>query len=41
MRRGMTMWHTRVDYLQAVLLGDEIVIGTWIVAGDGRLRCRR
>lgn len=41
MRRGMAVRHTRVDYLQAAQLGDELVIGTWIVASDRRLRCTR
>lgn len=41
MRRGMAVRHTRVDYLQAALLGDALLLGTWIVASDGRLRCTR
>jgi acyl-CoA thioester hydrolase len=40
-RRGMAVRHTRVDYLEAALLGDDLVIATWIVACDGRLRCTR
>ena len=41
LRRGMAIRHTRVDYLEAALLGDELLLGTWIIASDGRLRCRR
>ncbi len=41
MRRGMAVRHTRIDYLQAALLGDELALGTWIVASDERLRCTR
>ena len=41
LRRGMAVRHTRVDYLDAALLGDNLLIGTWIVACDGRLRCTR
>lgn len=41
MRRGMAVRHTRVDYLQAARQGDDLIIGTWIVASDGRLRCTR
>jgi acyl-CoA thioester hydrolase len=41
MRRGMAVRHTRVDYLEAALAGDQMLIGTWIIACDGRLRCTR
>jgi acyl-CoA thioester hydrolase len=41
LRRGMAVRHTRVDYLEAALLGDELLIATWLVACDGRLRCTR
>lgn len=41
LRRGMAVRHTRVDYLQAALLDDELLLGTWIVASDERLRCTR
>ena len=41
MRRGMAVRHTRVDYLQAALLDDSLLLATWIVASDGRLRCTR
>jgi len=41
LRRGMAVRHTRVDYLEAALLGDNLLIATWIIACDGRLRCTR
>jgi acyl-CoA thioester hydrolase len=40
-RRGMAVRHARVDYLEAALLGDTLLLATWIVACDGRLRCTR
>lgn len=40
-RRGMAVRHTRVDYLDAARLDDILMIATWIVASDGRLRCTR
>jgi acyl-CoA thioester hydrolase len=41
MRRGMAVRHTRIDYLEAALLGDRLLLATWLVACDGRLRCTR
>jgi acyl-CoA thioester hydrolase len=41
LRRGMAVRHTRADYLEAALLADTLLIGTWIVACDARLRCTR
>jgi acyl-CoA thioester hydrolase len=41
LRRGMAVRHTRIDYLEAALGGDELLLGTWIVACDQRLRCKR
>ena len=41
LRRGMAVRHTRVDYLDAAFLDDELAIATWIVQSDGRLRCTR
>jgi acyl-CoA thioester hydrolase len=41
LRRGMAVRHTRVDYLEAALLEDSLLIATWLVACDGRLRCTR
>jgi acyl-CoA thioester hydrolase len=41
MRRGMAVRHTRIDYLEAALVGDTLLLATWLVACDGRLRCTR
>jgi acyl-CoA thioester hydrolase len=41
LRRGMAVRHTRVDYLEAALLADTLLLATWIVACDNRLRCTR
>ena len=41
MRRGMAVRHTRADYLQAAVVGDVLLLATWIVACDERLRCTR
>ena len=41
MRRGMAIRHTRVDYLEAAMQGDTLLVATWIVSCDGRLRCSR
>jgi acyl-CoA thioester hydrolase len=41
LRRGMAVRHTRLDYLEAALLGDELLLATWIVTSDRRLRCTR
>jgi acyl-CoA thioester hydrolase len=37
----MAVRHARTDYLEAARLDDHLVIGTWIIACDGRLRCTR
>jgi acyl-CoA thioester hydrolase len=41
LRRGMAVRHTRLDYLAAAVVNDTLSLATWIVASDGRLRCRR
>jgi acyl-CoA thioester hydrolase len=41
LRRGMAVRHTRVDYLAAAQLDDVLLLATWLVACDGRLRCTR
>jgi acyl-CoA thioester hydrolase len=41
LRRGMAVRHTRVDYLEAAILDDVLLIATWITTSDGRLRCTR
>jgi acyl-CoA thioester hydrolase len=41
LRRGMAVRHTRIDYLEAAVVADELLLATWLVACDGRLRCTR
>ena len=41
MRRGMAAHRTEIDYLRAALLGDRVLVGTWIVAADAKLRVER
>jgi acyl-CoA thioester hydrolase len=41
LRRGMAVRHTRVDYLGAALVDDILLIATWIISSDARLRCSR
>ncbi len=41
LRRGMAVRHTRVDYLKAAELDEDLLLGTWLVACDGQLRCTR
>ena len=41
LRRGMAVRHTRVDYLEAAMIDDGLLMATWLVACDGRLRCTR
>ena len=41
LRRGMAVRHTRIDYLEAAVAGDDLLLATWLVACDGRLRCTR
>jgi acyl-CoA thioester hydrolase len=41
MRRGMAAHHTEIDYLRAALLGDRVLVGTWIVDSDAKLRVER
>lgn len=41
LRRGMAVRHTRVDYVEAAELDDVLLLATWLVACDGRLRCTR
>ncbi|HEX7416784.1 MAG TPA: acyl-CoA thioesterase, partial [Steroidobacteraceae bacterium] len=38
LRRGMAALHSEIDYLRAAMLGDRVLIATWIVASDRRLR---
>jgi acyl-CoA thioester hydrolase len=41
MRRGMAAHRTHIDYLRAAVLGDRVLVGTWISASDGKLRVER
>jgi acyl-CoA thioester hydrolase len=41
MRRGMAAHRTQIDYLRAALLGDAVLVGTWIVSTDTKLRVER
>jgi acyl-CoA thioester hydrolase len=40
-RRGMAALRIEIDYVRAAVLGDPIVVGTWIVASDRKLRVTR
>ena len=40
-RRGMAAHRTEIDYLRAALLGDRVLVGTWIVNTDAKLRVER
>lgn len=39
--RAMAITRTEIDYIRAASAGDRLVLGTWIVAFDGRLRSER
>lgn len=41
LRRGMAVRHTCIDYLEAAVLEDALLLATWLVACDRRLRCTR
>ncbi len=41
LRRGMAAHRTEIDYLRAALLGDSVLVGTWIVGTDTKLRVER
>ena len=41
MRRGMAAHRTEIDYQRAAVLGDRVVVGTWITSTDGKLRVER
>ncbi len=41
MRRGMAAHRTEIDYLRAAVPGDRVLVGTWIVSTDGKLRVER
>src|SRR3569833_1967317 len=41
LRRGMAAHRTEIDYLRAAVLGDRVLVGTWITAPDAKLRVGR
>ncbi len=41
MRRGMAAHRTEIDYLRAAVPGDRVLVGTWIVSTDGKVRVER
>lgn len=41
MARGMVVRTLNVNYLSACYAGDEIAVGNWISANDGKLRVTR
>ncbi len=41
MRRGMAAHRTEIDYLRAAVLGDHVLVGTWIVSTDHKVRVER
>ena len=41
LRRGMAAHHTEIDYLRAAVSGDQVLVGTWIVSTDSKLRVGR
>jgi acyl-CoA thioester hydrolase len=41
MRRGMAAHRTEIDYVRAAVLGDRVLVGTWIVGTDAKLRVER
>jgi len=41
LRRGMAAQRLEIDYLRAAFAAEQLQVGTWIIASDGRLRCSR
>jgi len=41
LRRGMAAHRTEIDYLRAAVLGDRVLVGTWIAGTDSKLRVQR
>lgn len=41
LRRGMAAHRTEIDYLRAAVSGDHVLVGTWIVGTDTKLRVER
>ena len=40
-RRGMAAHRTEIDYQRAAVQGDQVLVGTWIVSTDAKLRVER
>jgi len=40
-RRGMAAHRTEIDYQRAAVQGDRVLVGTWIVSTDTKLRVER
>jgi len=40
-RRGMAAYRTEIDYVRAAVLADQVLVATWIVNTDGKLRVER
>jgi acyl-CoA thioester hydrolase len=41
LRRGMAAHRTEIDYLRAAVSGDRVLVATWILDSDGKLRVQR
>jgi acyl-CoA thioester hydrolase len=41
LRRGMAAHRTEIDYLRAAVSGDRVLVATWIIDSDGKLRVQR
>jgi acyl-CoA thioester hydrolase len=41
LRRGMAATRVEIDYLHAARAAEQLLVATWIVAADGRLRAER
>ncbi|WP_230407787.1 acyl-CoA thioesterase [Undibacterium rivi] len=41
LNRAMAIRHAAYDYLLPSVMGDELILGTWIVASDGKLNMER
>ncbi|QCF27349.1 acyl-CoA thioesterase [Hydrocarboniclastica marina] len=39
--RAMAITRTEIDYLGSALAGDNLILGTWLVDYDGRIRSAR
>jgi acyl-CoA thioester hydrolase len=41
LRRGMAAHRTEINYVRAAVLGDRVLVGTWITETDSKLRVQR